>query len=189
MERRDFLTKISVAGLGGGLLLNSCETVNDSNDDVNLEADLQLVEDGARFEADGVATYVAAANSGLLTSQAVIDTAILFMNHHKQHLQVLNDILSANNWSIITEDSGSPVPGTENVQTQNDIILLAMDVEFQAANFYFAGATQTLTSPVIRNSFTNILPIEVAHAVTYKTVLGRNPAINSALFEEFVINA
>lgn len=189
MHRRDFINTLSFVGVSGGLLLTSCETTNDSNSDESLAADLQLVSDGAKFEASGVATYAAAAQTGLLVDQAVIDTALLFMSQHQQHLDQLNALLEFNNWSTVSADEADPVPGTENVKNQHDIILLALDVEFQAANFYFSGIAQSLNNAIIRKTFANILPVEMAHAVTYKNVLGQAPAINSGLFEEFVINS
>jgi len=189
MDRRNFLTNLSILGLGSGLILNSCETTSDSNSEGDLDADLQVVTDGANFEAAGVATYVAAANSGLLVDQAVIDTALLFMAQHKQHLAEMNNILTQNNRATIAEDSGSPVPGTGDVQNQTDILVLAMDVELQAANFYFAGITQSISNTTIRKAFANIFPMEVAHAVAYKNALSRTPGINSGLFEEFTIGS
>ncbi|MCB0284296.1 MAG: ferritin-like domain-containing protein [Calditrichaeota bacterium] len=189
MKRRDFINTISFAGISSGLILSSCETTNDSTSEENLENDLQIVTDGAIFEASGVATYAAAANSGLLVDQAVIDTAVLFMNQHQQHLDELNALLQFNNLPTFSADSADPVAGTENVTNQQDIILLAMEVEFEAANFYFRGLTQTLSNSIIRKTFANILPVEMAHAVTYKNVLGQSPAINSGLFEEFSINS
>ena len=189
MNRRNFLTNLSLIGAGSSLILNSCETTNDSNTTENLDADLQVLTDAANFEASGIATYVAAANSGLLKDQAVIDTALSFKSQHEQHLAALNIILADNNRNNISADSAEPVPGTATVTNQNDILLLAMDVEFQAAAFYFTGITQTVSTFAVRKVFANIFPMEVTHAVAYKNVLGRTPGINSGLFEEFNIGS
>ena len=57
-------------------------------------------------------------------------------------------------------------------------------MEFQAATFYFSGIVNEITSSEARRVFANILPVETAHFVTYKNILGFAPAINAAIFED-----
>ena len=45
-----------------------------------------------------------------------------------------------------------------------------LNVEFQAATFYFSGIENQIQSVEARRVFANILPVETAHLVTYKTL-------------------
>ncbi len=185
MRRIDFIKTIGAGSLlvTASSMFQACETSTESSNEEDLQAAIQIVTDGANFEAMGIQTYVVAANSGFLTDQAVIDTALLFKSQHEGHLDELNNLLTNFDQPTIDASTAAPAPGTGNVQNQTDIIELALDVEFQAATFYFSGIVNEVKNTDVRKVFANILPVEVAHMVTYKSVLGRNPAIDAALFE------
>ena len=59
-----------------------------------------------------------------------------------------------------------------------------LNVEFQAATFYFSGIVNQIQSVEARRVFANILPVETAHLVTYKNVMGYTPAIDGSIFEK-----
>jgi hypothetical protein len=85
MNRRYFLKYMTASGLtvaGAGSIMN-CSTSTETNNNNQGSADINITKSGADFEAMGIQTYLAAANSGLLTDQAVIDTALAFMSHHE----------------------------------------------------------------------------------------------------------
>jgi hypothetical protein len=189
MNRMDFIKTIGTGGIvvAASSLFNACETATESSSEDDLDAAIQIVTDGANFEAMGIQTYAAAANSGLLVDQTVIDTALLYKSHHEGHLAELNNLLTNFDQPTIEATSASPAPGTSSVTNQTDIILLALDVEFQAATFYFSGIVNEVKNTDVRKVFANIMPVEVAHMVTYKTVLGRNPAIDADLFENLTM--
>jgi len=185
MERRNFLRSLAYTG---GLvtttgIINSCKTSTAATDGEFTE-DEPIVRAGAEFEAMGVKTYEAAANSGLLKDQVVIDTAVAFMNDHNKHLDELNNLLSANNFDVIDPTGASPDPGVGSVANQTDVLNLALSVEFQAASFYFSNIITAIKSASALKVFANILPVETAHFTTYKNVLGYTPAINGSLFED-----
>jgi len=184
MDRRLFLRSVALssAGISAAGLLQSCETTTQSTED-DVEAAAQIATDGAEFEAMGIKTYEVAAASGLLTDQAVIDTALAFMADHQGHLAELNVVLSNLGKPTIDTSGAAPAPGTASVTNQTDILELALSVEFDAATFYFSGIVNTVRNTDLRKVFANILPIEVAHMITYKNVLGRTPAIDGAIFE------
>ena len=95
MQRRDFLRNISAGGtlVAGGALLSACESSTGNDNDADLTATIEIVRNGANFEAMGIQTYVAAANSGLLVDQPVIDAALAFMADHEAHLAEMNALL------------------------------------------------------------------------------------------------
>lgn len=169
---------LSTAGI-----LASCKSTTASTVNAAFEEDAALVTGGAQFEAMGIKTYEVAAASGLLTDQAVIDTAIAYMNDHIGHLNALNGLLKAFDFDEVDPTNADPDPGVGSVENQTDVINLALGVEFQAATFYFSGIVNQIQSVEARRVFANILPVETAHFTFYKNVLGYTPAINSPIFE------
>ena len=188
MERRSFIKSIA---LSGGIvttagLISSCKSSTASTQEGVFENDAPLVTAGAEFEAMGIKTYEVAYNSGLLTDKAVIDTAVAFMNDHIGHLDELNKLLKQFGFDEVDPTNAEPDPGVGDVSNQTDVVNVAHGVEFQAATFYFSGITNQIQSTEARRLFANILSVETAHFVTYKNVLGYNPAINSHVFEKLV---
>ena len=186
MERRSFIKSMAVSGglLSTAGVLASCKSSTGSTPGAVFEEDAPLVTAGANFEAMGIKTYEVAAQSGLLTDQAVIDTAIAYMNDHKDHLSELNNLLDTFGFDQVDPTNADPDPGVGSVQNQTDVVNLALGVEFQAATFYFSGIVNQIQSVEARRVFANILPVETAHFVTYKSVLGYTPAIDGAIFED-----
>lgn len=182
MDRKKFLTTIPLLGISSGLLLTACGT-EASLDDEDLEGDAVLVRNAAEREAIAIQTYTAAAESGLIEDQQTLDTAVLFRSHHQEHLVEFNESLSVvGTEPIRTEDFG-PDDRIGSVSTAEEAILLAMTLEYEAAEAYFQQLVGQLTGFDPRTLFANIYPVEVSHFITLKAALGRDPAINSALFE------
>ena len=186
MERRSFLKSIAISGgvLSTAGVLASCKSSTGATANAVFEEDAPLVTAGAEFEAMGIKTYEVAAQSGLLTDQVIIDTAIAFMNDHKDHLDELNKLLKAFGFDEVDPTNANPDPGVGSVNNQTDVLNLALGVEFQAATFYFSGIVNQIQSVEARRVFTNILPVETAHLVTYKSVMGYTPAIDGSIFEK-----
>jgi len=186
MERRSFIKSMAVSGgvLSATGILASCKSSTGSPVGAAFEQDAPLVTAGAEFEAMGIKTYEVAAGSGLLTDQAVIDTAVAFMNDHKGHLDVLNSLLKSFEFDEVDPTNADPDPGVGSVKNQTDVLNLALGVEFQAATFYFSGIVNQIQSVEARRVFANILPVETAHFTAYKSALNYTPAINSPIFEE-----
>jgi len=185
MERKNFLKSLAYTGgiMTTAGLVNSCSSSTAATDGEFTE-DEPIVRAGAEFEAMGVKTYEVAANSGLLSDQAVISTAVAFMNDHIKHLEELNKLLTTNSFDAVDPANADPDPGVGSVANQTDVLNVALNVEFQAATFYFSNIVTAIKSPSARTVFANILPVETAHFTTYKHVLGYTPAINGSLFED-----
>jgi hypothetical protein len=186
MERRSFIKSLA---LTGGLatttgLISGCKTSTGGPTGDGFDDDVSLVQGGAAFEAMGIKTYQVAAGSGLLTDQAVIDTAVAYMGDHEGHLDELNALLRTFGFEEVDPTNADPDPGVGSVANQTDVLNLALSVEFQAATFYFSGIVNQIKSVEARRVFANILPVETAHFVTYKNVLGYTPAIDGYTFED-----
>lgn len=182
MDRKKFLTTIPLLGISSGLLFTACGTEADF-DQEDLEGDAILVQNAAEREAIAIQTYTAAAESGLIEDQQTLDTAVLFRSHHREHLVEFNESLSVVGAEPIRTEDFGPDDRIGSVSTEEEAILLAMTLEFEAAEAYFQQLVGQLTGFDPRTLFANIYPVEVSHFITLKTAMGRNPAINSALFQ------
>jgi rubrerythrin len=186
MERRSLLRSLAITGglLGTAGIIKSCKSATASTTDESFDEDAALVKAGAEFEAMGIKTYEVAAASGLIETQAVLDTAVAYMTDHVNHLEALNSLLKSFEYDEVDPSGAQPAAGVANVTNETDVIKLALSVEFDAATFYFSGIVNEVKSPDARRVFANILPVETAHFVTYKNVLGFNPAIDGSLFAD-----
>jgi|GEM_PF-880925 len=177
MNRRDFLKSTSLVGLSataiGATLMQSCETSPTSSVG-NLENDLSLVRQGAQMEAVAIKSYQAAAASGLITNQGILDAAVNFLGHHQGHLADLNRLLREFGQAEVNLDAAQPDPRVNTLgpnSTQNDVVRLAMTLEYEAGEGYFKWVNTRLSEPKIREFFVNVYPIEVAHFIVLKGVL------------------
>lgn len=192
MNRRDFLKQTSLVGIGatalGATALQSCDTSPTSTAG-NLQNDLSLVREGAQLEAVAIKSYQAAAASGLITNQAILDAAVSFAGHHQGHLADLNRLLREFGQAEVNLDAAQPDPRVNTLgpnSTQNDVVRLAMILEYEAGEGYFRWLNSRVSEPKIQEFFANVFPIEVAHFVVLKGVLnGGNfaGAIDNSLFK------
>lgn len=189
MNRRDFLKQTSLVGLAASAtLLHSCDTSPTSSAG-NLENDLSFVREGAQLEAVAIKSYLAAAQSGLISDQGLLAAATSFAGHHQGHLTDLNRLLREFGQAEVNFDAAQPDPRVNALgpnSTQNDVVRLAMILEYEAGESYFRWLNSRVSEPKIQAFFANVFPIEVSHFIVLKGVLnGGNfaGAIDSSLFK------
>ncbi len=177
MNRRDFLKSTSLVGLSataiGATLTSACDT-SPTESVGNLENDLSFVREGAQMEAVAIKSYQAAAASGLITDQGILNAAVSFAGHHQGHLADLNRLLREFGQAEVNLDAAQPDPRVNTLgpnSTQNDVVRLAMTLEYEAGEGYFGWVNSRLSEPKIREFFVNVYPIEVAHFIVLKGVL------------------
>jgi hypothetical protein len=182
MNRRNFLKSTSLVGLSataigstlvGSTLLSACDT-SPTESVGNLENDLSLVRRGAELEAIAIKSYQAAAASGLITDQGILNAAVNFLGHHQGHLTDLNRLLREFGQAEVNLDAAQPDPRVNTLgpsSTQNDVVRLAMTLEYEAGEKYFEWLNSRVSDAKIQEFFANTFPIEVAHFVVLKGVL------------------
>ena len=188
MDRKSFLKSIPLIGVVGGATLVSCSTgagadvgVNGDND---LTGDNEILTNSAEREAIAIQTYNAAADSGIFSTQSILDTAIAYKDHHSEHLLLFNELLAQGEASEVSLDDFGPDSRINNVSNQEEAVLLAMLLEMEAANAYFTSSVRDLQGPAAREIMGSIFPIEIAHYVSLKAAIGRTPSVNAAVFTE-----
>ncbi len=191
ISRRKFLKNAPLAGLPLLGAITSCESVNSSGSADNWQDDFTVMTDAAGFEAVTIVTYNTIINSGILNDapealQADLN-AFLFKSHHEEHLDSFNVAFREKNFNPVETSGVSPDARWDSVNDWRDAVILTLNMEFEAAQFYFSRMTDQLTTTFVRKLFANVFPVEVSHAVAFKFMLGEQPAINAGLFEEFSI--
>jgi hypothetical protein len=145
--------------------------------DMGPEMDLVLARTAASLEKLAVDTYGAAA--GLLTVQAVIDAATMFADHHQQHLDALNAVITGAGASAITEPNAAVFdmlvkPAVDAAAAEPDplkaeaaAVTLAITLEEAAAQTY-CFAAGALSAPALRSTIMTIGGVEARHAATLR---------------------
>lgn len=186
MDRKSFLKSIPLIGITGGATLISCSTGTGTdigiNGDNNLTGDNKILTNSAEREAIAIQTYIAAANSGIFSTPSILDTAATYKDHHSEHLFLFNELLKQGESSEVSLDDFGPDSRINDVTNQEEAVLLAMLLEMEAANAYFTSSVRDLQAPSAREIMGSIFPIEIAHYVSLKAAIGRNPAVNSSVF-------
>ncbi|MGH9038419.1 MAG: ferritin-like domain-containing protein [Acidimicrobiia bacterium] len=175
--RRQFLRIGGVTVVGAALLAACGDDETDSGGAADetttttaaANMDLALAKTAASLEALAVATYTTAAASGKVTDKTVGAVATMFMDHHKQHQDALNGVITGAGGQAVTEPNAAvkaamvdPVVSKADL-AQADIVKLAYDLEGAAAQTYSFAST-ALSTPELRSTIMTIGGIEARHA-------------------------
>jgi hypothetical protein len=136
--------------------------------------DLVLARTAASLEILAVDTYNTAAESGLVTTQAIADAATLFRDHHQAHADALNSVITDSGGEEVTEANQAVYdalvkPAIDAATDEAAIGTLAFDLESAAAQTYVFAAGE-LSTPDLRSTIMTIGGIEARHAAVLKMV-------------------
>lgn len=136
-------------------------------------SDLTLGKTAASLEALAIATYDTAINSGKVTTAAIGDAAKLFKDHHQQHMDALNSVITKAGAQAVTTPNAAvksalvdPVIA-DPMLDEAKIVELAYNLEDAAAQTY-VFATTALTDAGLRSTLMTIAGVEARH----KAILG-----------------
>jgi hypothetical protein len=188
--RRNFFT-VGAAGLAGAVLLAACGSDDEAaapagaEDGDEADMDVVLARGAAATELAAVAAYQAAIDSALVTTAAVSQAAALFQQHHREHADALN--------AIVTEGDGEAVEDTlPAVQALLDdasftdeltVVAFARTIEDAAASTYVAGAG-LLSTPDLRQALMSIGGVEARHVTALDMAMLALGAGPGATFED-----
>ena len=151
---------------------SSSSTASSSSGPVVVN-DTTLAKTAASLEALTVATYDAAINSGKITTASVLDVVKLFKDHHQQHLDSLNGVITAAGKAAVTTPNAAvraavidPVVSDPELD-EAKLVELAFTTEDLAAQTYVFAST-ALTNAGWRSTFMTISGVEARH----KAILG-----------------
>ena len=146
-------------------LIRSAKAETVSNDVAILNAAL-----GAEQEA--IAAYELGASSGLL-QQPVLDLAVQFQGHHKEHATALAVTVKKLGGTPVEAPKSYSFP-TQKLKSQADVLAFAAELEKGAVSAYL-GAVPILTDRDLAKVAASILGDEAMHWAVLRQVLGQNP--------------
>ncbi len=137
--RRNFLgrsTGIALSGAAVALLAGNSRLAVAATG--NPSGDVNILNVALGLEHEAIAAYQVGAESGLL-QKPVLDTAVLFQSHHKQHRDALVATIEKLGGKPVNAKSNADYAaglGAGGLKSQADILTLAARLELGAANAY-----------------------------------------------------
>jgi len=174
--RRGFLRAAGTATLSATAvaLIAGCESMamQQTAASGSAEGDIRILNTAIAAEHEAVAAYAVGAGSGLL-KKPVLDLAVQFQGHHKEHVNVLA--------STVTKLGGTPVSAkrrydfpVSKLKSQADVLAFAAGLEKGAVSAYL-GAVPILANRDLAKAAASILGDEAMHWAVLRGVLGQNP--------------
>jgi rubrerythrin len=135
-------------------------------------SDVRILNTALGAELEAIAAYQLGADSGLL-QKPVLDLAVTFQGHHKEHADVLS--------KTIIKLGGQPVAAkakyvfpADKLKTQADVLRFAATLEKGAVSAYL-GAVPLFGNPELAKAAASILGDEAMHWAVLRNALGEAP--------------
>ena len=155
-------------------ILAGCENMASSRSAAasSSAGDVDILNTALGLEWEGIAAYQVGAESGLLT-KPVLDVAVMFQGHHKQHADAL--------MGAIKKLGGTPVQAmakydfpVDQLKSEKDVLRFAAGLEQGAASAYY-GAIPVFQNRDLAQAGASIMADEAMHWAVLLNVLGENP--------------
>lgn len=185
--RRNFFT-VGAAGLAGAVLLAACgddAAAPAAEDGDEADMDVVLARGAAATELAAVAAYQAAIDSGLVTTAAVSQAATLFQQHHREHADALNAIVTDGDGQAVEETLPAVQALLDDASFTDEftVVAFARTIEDAAASTYVAGAG-LLSTPDLRQALMSIGGVEARHVTALDMAMLALGAGPGATFED-----
>src|SRR5688572_11114164 len=136
------------------------------------EGDVRILNTALAAELEAIAAYQVGAESGLL-QKPVLDLAVTFQGHHKEHADVLA--------KTVAKLGGKPVGAkakyifpTDKLKSQADVLRFAATLEKGAVSAYL-GAVPLFDNRDLSKAAASILGDEAMHWAVLRQALGEVP--------------
>lgn len=176
LDRRSFLGntgKIALSGTAIALMsgMTSAKAMSTDSSD-NQEQDVRILNTAIAAEHEAVAAYQLGAESGLL-SKGVLNVAIQFQGHHKEHIEVLASTVGKLGGNAIDAKSKYDFP-VHKLKNEKDVLTFAAGLERGAVSAY-AGAIPLFDNSDLAKAAASILADEAMHWAILRQALGLDP--------------
>jgi rubrerythrin len=140
LRRRGLLraSGVTVLSASAVALMAGCEKMAVAQGAGNTANDVGILNTALALENEAISAYQLGAQSGLL-QKPVLEVAVLFQTHHKEHRDALIATIRKLGGTPITAKSDAEVAQALNasmLKTQTDVLRLAQRLEKGAANAY-----------------------------------------------------
>jgi rubrerythrin len=176
LDRRSFLGntgKIALSGTAIALMSGMSSARATSTDSSKTqEQDVRILNTAIAAEHEAVAAYQVGAESGLL-SKGVLNVAVQFQGHHKEHIEVLASTVVKLGGSATDAKSKYDFP-VHRLKSEKDVLTFAAGLERGAVSAY-AGAIPLFDNSDLAKAAASILADEAMHWATLRHALGLDP--------------
>lgn len=174
LPRRSFFARAGQATLSAGtvmLLAGACTGGRSSSAEA-AEGDARILNTALGAEQEAIAAYQVGAESGLL-EKAVLDLAVQFQGHHKEHADVLAKTVAQLGGTPAEPLASYDFP-LDKLKSQADVLQFAASLEKGAVSAYL-GAVPLFQDRELSKAAASILGDEAMHWAVLRSALGENP--------------
>jgi rubrerythrin len=170
--RRAFLGKSGLLLSGAAVALLAGRDALAAQGGQSAESDARILNSALGAELEAIAAYQVGAESGLL-QKPVLDLAVTFQGHHKEHADVLSKTISKLGGKPVSAKARYTFP-TDTLKTQADVLRFAATLEKGAVSAYL-GAVPVFGNRDLAKAAASILGDEAMHWAVLRNALGEVP--------------
>ena len=166
-------------GRSGGLVLSGAAVALLAGNDAlaakaggSKAGDVQILNTALAAELEAIAAYQLGAESKLLT-KPVLDLALTFQGHHKQHVTLLSGTVEKLGGNPVMAKTQYNFP-VDQLKTELDVLKFAAQLEQGAVSAYL-GAVPLFGSRDLSKAAASILGDEAMHWAILRQALGEVP--------------
>ena len=170
--RRSFLGNSGLLLSGAAVALLAGEEALAAKGGNSTESDVRVLNSALGAELEAIAAYQLGAESGLL-QKPVLDLAVTFQGHHKEHADVLAKTIAKLGGKAVSAKDKYTFP-TDKLKTQADVLRFAASLEKGAVSAYL-GAVPVFGNRDLAKAAASILGDEAMHWAILRNALGETP--------------
>ncbi len=170
--RRAFLGKSGLLLSGAAVALLAGQEALAAKGGKSGASDVRILNTALGAELEAIAAYQVGADSGLL-QKPVLDLAVTFQGHHKEHADILAKTIAKLGGKAVTAKDKYSFP-TEKLKSQADVLRFAATLEKGAVSAYL-GAVPVFTNRDLAKAAASILGDEAMHWAVLRNALGEAP--------------
>ena len=174
--RRFFLQRSGVVLSGAAVALLAGNDVlaatSEKSGGKGAAGDVRILNTALGAELEAIAAYGVGAKSGLL-EKPVLDLAVVFQGHHKEHADVLAKTIHKLGGKPVAAKAQYNFP-TDQLKTQADVLKFAAGLEKGAVSAYL-GAVPLFRNRDLSKAAASILGDEAMHWAVLRNALGEAP--------------
>ena len=170
--RRAFLGKSGLLLTGAAVALLAGRDALAAKSDKSTASDASILNSALGAELEAIAAYQVGAESGLL-QKPVLDLAVTFQGHHKEHADVLARTIAKLGGKPVVAKAKYVFP-TDTLKSQADVLRFAATLEKGAVSAYL-GAVPIFGNRDLSKAAASILGDEAMHYAILRNALGEVP--------------
>ena len=171
-SRRAFLGTSGLVLSGAAVALLAGQDALAKTAGAATEGDVRILNTALAAELEAIAAYQVGAESGLL-KKPVLDLAVTFQGHHKEHADVLSKTISKLGGTPTIAKAKYVFP-VEKLKTQEDVLRFAASLEKGAVSAYL-GAVPLFGNRDLAKAAASILGDEAMHWAVLRNAVGEVP--------------